>query len=174
VHASVQHTTKRTPIHVSLVSITIELQKLNGSMSPPLISIFKDLNVVLLLSYFHEKYVVVPADNPTNTCVNYKNGCIKSKTMGSRNCLPFQSIWFNSRFSWVFLVVFCLQLFVFSPFSFWFLYCLSVENELRLFFGIFKLFLRKRIFKRWPQLISYFCIWNCWKNEINIFKLLSL
>ena len=106
--------------------------------------------------------------------VNFKKECTKTNTMGSRNCLPFQSIWFNSRFSWVFLVVFCLQLFVFSPFSFWFLYCLSVENELRLLFGIFKLFLRKRIFKRWPQLISYFCIWNCWKNEINISKLLSL
>ena len=38
-------------------------------MSPRLISIFKDLNVVLLLSYFHEKYAVVPADNPTNTIV---------------------------------------------------------------------------------------------------------
>jgi hypothetical protein len=67
VYASVQHTETRATVHVSLVGITIELQKLNGSMSPPLISIFKDLNVVLLLSYFHEKYVVVPADNPTNT-----------------------------------------------------------------------------------------------------------
>jgi hypothetical protein len=101
-------------------------------------------------------------------------GNIKSKTMGSRNCLPFQSIWFNSRFSWVFLVVFCLQLFVFSPFSFWFLYCLSVEYRFRLPFGIFKLFWGKRIFKRWPLLIPYFCISNCWKNEINISKLLSL
>jgi hypothetical protein len=54
-------------MHVSPVGITIELQKLNGSMNPRLISIFKDLNVVLLLSYCHEKYVVVPADNPTNT-----------------------------------------------------------------------------------------------------------
>ena len=90
------------------------------------------------------------------------------------NCLPFRSIWFNSRFSWIFLVVFCLQLFVFSPFSFWLLYCLSVENGFRLPFGISKLFLRKRIFKRWPLLIPYFCIWNCWKNEINISKLLSL
>jgi hypothetical protein len=67
VHASVQHSETRTTMHVSPVGITIELQKLNGSMSPPLISIFKDLNVVLLLSYFHEKYVVVTADNPTNT-----------------------------------------------------------------------------------------------------------
>ena len=67
VHASVQHTETRPTMHVSPVGITIELQKLNGSMNPPLISIFKDLNVVLLLSYFHEKYVVVPADNPTNT-----------------------------------------------------------------------------------------------------------
>ena len=126
-------------------------------------------------------YVIGLPNNPykpiTNTAwpgfVNYKKGCTKTNTMGARNCLLFQSIWFNSRISWIFLVVFCLQLFVFSPFSFWLLYCLSVESGFRLPFGIFKLFLRKRIFKRRPLLISYFCIFNCWKNEINISKLLS-
>jgi hypothetical protein len=69
VDAPVQHSETTPAVHVSSVGFTIELQKLNGSMSPRLISIFKDLNVVLLLSYFHEKYAVVPADNPTNTIV---------------------------------------------------------------------------------------------------------
>jgi hypothetical protein len=67
VHAPVHHSETPPTMHVSPVGITIELQKLNGSMSPRLISIFNDLNIVLLLSYFHEKYVVVPADNTTNT-----------------------------------------------------------------------------------------------------------
>jgi hypothetical protein len=67
VDAPVQHSETLATVHVSSVGFSIELQKLNGSMSPRLISIFKDLNVVLLLSYFHEIYVVVPADNPTNT-----------------------------------------------------------------------------------------------------------
>jgi hypothetical protein len=69
VDAPVQHSEATPAVHVSSVGFTIELQKLNGSMSPRLISIFKDLNVVLLLSYFHEKYAVVPADNPINTIV---------------------------------------------------------------------------------------------------------
>jgi hypothetical protein len=66
VYAPVHHSETTPTMHVSPVGITIELQKLNGSMNPRLISIFKDLNVVLLLSYCHEKYVV-SADNPTNT-----------------------------------------------------------------------------------------------------------
>jgi hypothetical protein len=69
VDAPVQHSETLATVHVSSVGFSIELQKLNGSMSPRLISIFKDLNVVLLLSYFHEKYAVVPADNPINTIV---------------------------------------------------------------------------------------------------------
>jgi hypothetical protein len=67
VYAPVDHSETPPTMNVSPVGITIELQKLNGSMNPRLISIFKDLNVVLLLSYFHENYVVVPADNPTHT-----------------------------------------------------------------------------------------------------------
>ena len=69
VYAPVHDSETPPTMHVSPVGITIELQKLNGSMNPRLISIFKDLNVVLLLSYFHAKYVVVPVDNPTNTHV---------------------------------------------------------------------------------------------------------
>ena len=69
VNAPVQHSETTPAVHVPSVGFTIELSKLNGSMSPRLISVFKDLNVVLLLSYFHEKYAVVPADNPTNTIV---------------------------------------------------------------------------------------------------------
>jgi hypothetical protein len=63
VYAPVDHSETPPTMNVSPVGITIELQKLNGSI----ISIFKDLNVVLLLSYFHENYVVVPAENPTHT-----------------------------------------------------------------------------------------------------------
>ena len=69
VNAKLQQSETRPTMHVYLVGFTIELQKLNGSMSPRLISIFKNLNVVLLLSYFHEQYAVVSADNPTNTIV---------------------------------------------------------------------------------------------------------
>ena len=67
VDAPMKHSETTPAVHVSSVGFTIELQKLNGSMSPRVISIFKNLNVVLLLSYFHEKYAVVSADNPTNT-----------------------------------------------------------------------------------------------------------
>ena len=43
-------------IHVWTVGIKIELKKtLNGSMSPRVTSIFKNLNIELHLPYFHEK-----------------------------------------------------------------------------------------------------------------------
>jgi hypothetical protein len=55
VYAPVHHSETPPTMHVSPVGITIELQKLNGSMSPRLISIFNDLNIVLLLSYFQQR-----------------------------------------------------------------------------------------------------------------------
>ena len=44
-------------IHVWTVGIKIEFKKktLNGSMSPRVTSIFKNLNIELHLPYFHEK-----------------------------------------------------------------------------------------------------------------------
>jgi hypothetical protein len=98
--------------------------------------------------------------------------------MGARNYLPFRNIWFHSRFIGVFFVVFCLPLFVFWPFSFWLLYCLSCEYGLRLPFGIFKLFLRKRIFKRWPLLIPYVLYlkllkeWNKYLQAVNVWTMI--
>ena len=61
-------------------SIQIRIKKLGGSVSAHATLILKDPNVAKHLSRFHDKYVVVPADNAPNNilfvCKSYYIDCL--------------------------------------------------------------------------------------------------